>query len=727
MPITIAGVSLQSVAKNRSTACYSHAVSICYTFMKMRIVIATGIYPPDIGGPALYAKGVREALERSGHKVRIVTFGNVRSWPSGLRHVAYACKLFAAAWRADVMLAFDSYSTGVPAVFVATILRLPVVVRVGGDFVWEHYIERTEALVPLPHFYASKPKLSILERVAFFLVRWMLARTELAFNTQWLLDIWQPVYGFSRERAQVIGNVLPERREPEESDKTILLYGRSIALKNVQTFRRAYARARKRGLPLALEQRIVPHGQFLERIRRAHAVAIPSVSDVAPNTLLEALSCGKPFLLTKYSGYAEEYKKYGVIMDPLDEESIAQGLEQLADEKHYKKLCANIRHLDAARTYDDVAREMLELVVPSTERGVRVLQLGSDRSKRGVLFRGTPAYGRQAAYAKAFGHLDIIGLSLKRDGAEEIEDGALRIFPTNSSGKWSYLFGALRISRTLLRPHVVSVQDPFEVGLIGWLVASRLRVPLHVQVHTDFLSPEYASHSVMNRARALIAGFVLRRAAGVRVVSESIRASIEKQYHLHAPVSVLPIFADVARLRGIVAESDLEARFAQYDKRLLVVSRLEPEKNVVLALDSFAKSAPQNSCLIVVGDGGERQILEERAKGLGIVDRVHFEGTQNASRYYSIADLVLVPSRYEGYGLVIVEALAAGKPVIATDVGVAREAGAIVTSQEKFADSLKEWFESGPRTGELKGYPYATFDDYVRAYRDDIAACIKRL
>jgi glycosyltransferase involved in cell wall biosynthesis len=328
----------------------------------MRIVISTGIYPPDIGGPAQYAKGVKESLERSGHAAPLAVFGFLKRLPTGIRHILYAVKLFYTAWGADAIFAFDTYSVGVPAAFVGMLLRVPVVIRVGGDFVWESYVERTEALIPLPHFYQRMPSLGIKERIAYFFVRWMLRHAHLAFNTQWLLDIWQPVYGFSRERAEVIGNVIGERIPSDTSDRTMLLYGRSLVLKNAPAFRRAYARARKRGLDITLEERTVPYEQFIERIRSSHAVVLPSVSEVAPNTVIDALRCGKPFLLTKYSGYAEEFKDYGVIVDPLDEEDMARGMEALADEKGYKALCAHIATFDTIRTYDDVAADLLRIL-----------------------------------------------------------------------------------------------------------------------------------------------------------------------------------------------------------------------------------------------------------------------------------------------------------------------------------------------------------------------------
>lgn len=352
--------------------------------------------------------------------------------------------------------------------------------------------------------------------------------------------------------------------------------------------------------------------------------------------------------------------------------------------------------------------------------------ISADRSKRGVLFPGSDAFKRQLAYAKEFGHLDIIGFSRKSDSAKSIDVDALHVRPTNSSSSFFYGLDAIRVVRKLPKPDVVTVQDPFETGLVGWWIARKFRVPLHVQVHTDFLSPEYAKLSLLSRLRVLVAGFVLRRARRIRVVSERIKRSLEAgNWRLEVPISILPIFADVERFQAAERDPELEKRFSRYTTRLLVVSRLEAEKNVALALRAFAVSAPKDACLIIAGTGGQKSTLQHLAKRLNVEERVFFGDPDDIAAHYALADLVLVPSKYEGYGLVIVEALAAGKPVLSTDVGIAREAGAIVTTEEKFADALAEWFKSGPRTGTLKSYPYENFDEYVRAYCDDIVACTK--
>jgi glycosyltransferase involved in cell wall biosynthesis len=327
--------------------------------MQMKVVIASGIYPPEVGGPAPYAKGVKESLEKNSHEAPLVIFSPFRKYPSGIRHLLYTFKLFRVARTSDAIFAFDTYSVGVPAVIVGKLLRKPVVIRIGGDFMWEQYIERTRELVPLPHFYEKKRNLSFKERVEFFLTRYILRRAMLAFNTRWLLDMWQPVYGFSPSRAHVVENVIGERMPAQGSDRTLLLYGRAIALKNAEAFRRAVKDAHT---DLVLEEGMLPHDKLLERIRRAHAVAVPSISEVAPNAVIDAIRCGKPFLLTNYSGYAQRFGAYGVIVDPLDENDMARGVRTLAEPAAYQRLCEKIAQFKEIRTFDEVAHEMLALV-----------------------------------------------------------------------------------------------------------------------------------------------------------------------------------------------------------------------------------------------------------------------------------------------------------------------------------------------------------------------------
>jgi glycosyltransferase involved in cell wall biosynthesis len=98
---------------------------------------------------------------------------------------------------------------------------------------------------------------------------------------------------------------------------------------------------------------------------------------------------------------------------------------------------------------------------------------------------------------------------------------------------------------------------------------------------------------------------------------------------------------------------------------ILTVCRLSPEKNVDMIIRSFAKLRAASSILIVVGDGPERTYLEKLTKRLCIAERVRFVGMRNdVERFYSLADVFILASTYEGFGQVFLEALASGVPCI---------------------------------------------------------------
>src|SRR3990167_7909869 len=103
----------------------------------MRIVIATPLYPPEIGGPATYAKLLFEGLPEKGIEVELVKFSDVRHLPKIIRHIAYFLRVLKAARNANVVLALDPVSVGLPAMKAAQKARKPFVVKIVGDYAWE--------------------------------------------------------------------------------------------------------------------------------------------------------------------------------------------------------------------------------------------------------------------------------------------------------------------------------------------------------------------------------------------------------------------------------------------------------------------------------------------------------------------------------------------------------------------------------------------------------------
>ena len=107
---------------------------------------------------------------------------------------------------------------------------------------------------------------------------------------------------------------------------------------------------------------------------------------------------------------------------------------------------------------------------------------------------------------------------------------------------------------------------------------------------------------------------------------------------------------------------------------MLFVGRLEEQKNPLLLVEAFAalRRTVSDVRLVVVGEGGLRHAAEDRARELGVADAIHWSGFRSRAdmpRLMNGADVLMLPSRFEGMPISVLEALACGLPVVATAVG----------------------------------------------------------
>ncbi|MGM0769382.1 MAG: glycosyltransferase [Pseudomonadota bacterium] len=120
----------------------------------------------------------------------------------------------------------------------------------------------------------------------------------------------------------------------------------------------------------------------------------------------------------------------------------------------------------------------------------------------------------------------------------------------------------------------------------------------------------------------------------------------------------------VEQIQAMARDNDPDIPSAPY---IVNVARLVPQKGHALLLEAFAKARIPHQ-LVIVGEGPLRQELEEKARSLGIADRVLFAGKRkNPYPWMQRADLFVLASEYEGLGIVLTEALACGTPILSTD------------------------------------------------------------
>lgn len=171
----------------------------------MRILIATPLYPPDLGGPSTYAKLLEEGFKEQGVGVIVVKWGEVRKYPKVLRHIMYFFKVFKEIHTVDLVLALDPVSAGFPAFWASFFAGRKFVVKVVGDYAWEQGTQRYGITAPLDVFVQQK---NVPLAVSFFrLIQTFVARNAAAVivPSVYLKSIVSS-WGITESRIQVIYN-----------------------------------------------------------------------------------------------------------------------------------------------------------------------------------------------------------------------------------------------------------------------------------------------------------------------------------------------------------------------------------------------------------------------------------------------------------------------------------------------------------------------------------------
>ena len=175
-----------------------------------------------------------------------------------------------------------------------------------------------------------------------------------------------------------------------------------------------------------------------------------------------------------------------------------------------------------------------------------------------------------------------------------------------------------------------------------------------------------------DRSYLPITRFSIERSNGVTAISKYLRDRTVLEFNVQNRIEVIYNFVNCDLYRRDPQAQDRRSQFADKDERLLVhLSNFRPVKripDVVEIFDRVQKKVP--SRLLMIGDGPERSGAERLVAKKRISDRVMFLGKQdNIQEKLAIADLMLLPSELESFGLAALEAMACEVPAIATRVG----------------------------------------------------------
>lgn len=327
-----------------------------------RLVVATPLYPPDLGGPSTYAYLLEQQLPSRGIAVEVVKFGDVRHLPKFVRHIAYFFKTVQALRTADAVLALDPVSVGLPAMLAARIARKPLYLKVGGDYAWEQGTQRFGIRSSLDVF-VHEQVVPFPVRILRFMQAYVAthARSVIA-PSQYLKNIIA-AWGVPAERIVVVYNAVQKETTgtfPESllfhSQPRIVTAGRLVPWKGIPGLIDAVAIARDEFPSISLtivgdgpdrtmleayaETQLLnvvsftgalSHADTLAVMKHADVFALNSTYEGLSHLLIEAASLGVPIVATSVGGNTEVITDgvSGLLVSSGDSEALAQALKRI--------------------------------------------------------------------------------------------------------------------------------------------------------------------------------------------------------------------------------------------------------------------------------------------------------------------------------------------------------------------------------------------------------------
>lgn len=298
----------------------------------MRVLLATGLYPPESGGPATYTRLMEERLPALGFEVSVLPFRTVRHLPKFVRHVAYFFKVLSMARGVDVVYAQDTVSVGLPAAVAASLCGKKFLVRVPGDYAWEQGRARFGVRDELDEFQKKSYglRVGILRAIQNFVVR---RATKIIVPSKYMYNI---VSGWGVRPVLIYNGVelapayeLPEGRPEGFLAVTI---ARPVPWKGLEGLARVVSREKDWNLKIVDG---MPYPQAMGWVKTADVFVLNSTYEGLSHALIEAMMLGTPVVATRVGGNPEliEDKVDGLLVPPGDDEALYASIKRIETDK----------------------------------------------------------------------------------------------------------------------------------------------------------------------------------------------------------------------------------------------------------------------------------------------------------------------------------------------------------------------------------------------------------
>lgn len=369
------------------------------------IFLAAGIFYPDVGGPAIHVKNIAERLVTEGFKVTVLAYGDdmqntqfsfavkriSRTFPKVVQWILYILHAIRLSASSDLVYAFDPTSAGLPACVSAKIFNKPFFIRVGGDPIWERDAEAGRVFMTLDEYYIQGRYRVGFRKILFYVIRYILQGADVVvlYNNNFK-QFYITYYNVDSSHIHVIKNPVFKRVSGGVvlSENPIVLFaGRFVKYKNLEMLMVCFNAVRKmtqkgtlvligkgpyKEVLLELQKKLehgdqiefidsLPQPELFIKIQEASLAIGPALSEFNPNFILEALSFGKPVLLSKGHGLSVDLDDR-FTFDPNNGDELIEKLAYFFNPQNYINAAEYVQSLPLTQTWDAVTGDHVVLI-----------------------------------------------------------------------------------------------------------------------------------------------------------------------------------------------------------------------------------------------------------------------------------------------------------------------------------------------------------------------------
>lgn len=323
---------------------------------RIRILLATGIYPPAIGGPATYSQLLFNELPKLGFNIEILTYGNrnqkagnifivSNKWPKGLKHFIYFLKALYHGFGTDLIYAQDPTSVGLPTILAAKILCKKFVIKLVGDYAWEQGVQRFGVNVLLDDF--QNNKYGFLVEILRFIQQKVCKNADCIITPSFYLKKIVSGWGIGENKIKAIYNAVDvseinfSKKQAREklmvgaNYKIILSIGRDVPWKGFSRLAAVCDELKKEIPDIKLiilgKDKKYPREAIFLNLRAADAFVLNTGYEGLSHQILEAMAVGVPVITTNVGGNPELIKdgQNGLLVEYNDKNELKEAIKKV--------------------------------------------------------------------------------------------------------------------------------------------------------------------------------------------------------------------------------------------------------------------------------------------------------------------------------------------------------------------------------------------------------------